>query len=331
MLGAAVAVALLGAAGAWLPLSTTLDYLLRAASQTCEALPLQALTSAQIIPDLKFVEYTTEGKRRYPLTTAHLQDFSGSQLIVYIPGWWNTPTDESSDALVKALLTKNTIVLILDTRASFGRGYVSSAVQVNGLAHRVFRFFRNLYVQGYPISKIHLIGFSLGAHVAGITGKLVQKKLNQVIERITALDPARPCFLEPSRFRLRKEDAAFVYVLHTSSGVIGLEDPIGHVDVYANGLTSSQPECKGMIITLECDHAQAWKLYSASVTNSSALIGQRCLDWKELKNSKCSGDIADVGYDCNSANRGLYIYRSQVESRRLKNFSPFDFWSWFHR
>ncbi|CAK1553356.1 unnamed protein product [Leptosia nina] len=301
--------------------------------KTCESLPFDALASSQVIPELKFFEFTKSGKRKFSLTKAHTRSFApDSQLLVYIPGWWNTPTDESSEALVRALLGDNPSVLILDTRESFSRGYVSSALQVSGLAYTLFSFIKNLSLTGFPVTRIHLIGFSLGAHVAGIAGRLVKKKLNRSLQKITALDPARPCFLKPSSYRLKRDDASFVYVLHTSSGVVGLEQPLGHVDVYANGVDSAQPECKDRAVSVECDHAQAWKLFSASVGNDSLLVGAHCATWEELEGKRCSGDRVNVGYRCSPQTRGLYVYTSQANNhlRTLRVFNPFDIRTWFH-
>ncbi len=47
--------------------------------------------------------------------------------------------------------------------------------------------------------QVHLLGFSLGAHAAGVIGNRVQRITNgQKIARITGLDPAGPSFDPPN-------------------------------------------------------------------------------------------------------------------------------------
>ena len=75
-------------------------------------------------------------------------------------------------------------------------------------------------ILGQKPSKLHAIGFSLGAHLVGHLGRTVYKEIGEKIGRITGLDPARPFFIleEHKENRLNKNDADFVDIIHTNSG-----------------------------------------------------------------------------------------------------------------
>lgn len=276
-----------------------------------ELLPLELFFSRQStseLPQLDVVEFRRGGSRRLRAAVAHrtLRHARGAPLPLYVPGWWNSPSDEAARALVAALLRHHTAVLVLDTRRSFGRGYLSAATRVSGVSHLLYNLVENLNTIGIPPSDIHVIGFSLGAHVAGMTGKLVQKGLKTKLGRITALDPARPCFTR-SEHRLQKTDAAFVQVIHSSAGVLGLEEPVGHADVYVNGVEGRQPECaRGGV---ECDHNAAWRVFAASA-RGGGLRARRCAAWPELRRGACAGELALLGYPCSAAARGMFLYKS---------------------
>ncbi|ODN04286.1 Inactive pancreatic lipase-related protein 1 [Orchesella cincta] len=108
------------------------------------------------------------------------------------------------------------------------------------------------------LSQVHIIGFSLGAHVSGYAGAYIRQKRQATVSRITGLDPAGPMFSRvPDDGRLDRTDAEFVgrqsglsltildplecpfsmrrvmNVIHSSR--LGLYDDIGHVDFYPNG------------------------------------------------------------------------------------------------
>lgn len=58
-----------------------------------------------------------------------------------------------------------------------------------------------------------------------------------------ALDPAQPCFTNgQKRERVDKKSGQFVMVLHTSTIMLGLREPVGHVDFYFND-GKMQPWC----------------------------------------------------------------------------------------
>lgn len=90
--------------------------------------------------------------------------------------------------------------------------------------------------RGLQMSRVHIIGFSLGAHVAGFAGADLPG-----LSRITGLDPAGPLFeSQHPKARLDSSDATFVDVIHSNGenlilGGLGSWQPMGHVDFYPNG------------------------------------------------------------------------------------------------
>lgn len=98
------------------------------------------------------------------------------------------------------------------------------------------------------LDNIHLVGHSLGAHVAGFAGKAVQTATGRNVGRITGLDPAGPLYrLAGAGDRLAKTDADLVVALHTDGGVAGYWSPIGDIDFYANGGFPQQPGCSDIL------------------------------------------------------------------------------------
>lgn len=95
-------------------------------------------------------------------------------------------------------------------------------------------------------NQIHLVGHSLGAHVAGFAAKEV-KKSSARIYRITGLDPARSPFENTTDIneKLYREDADAVVVVHTDRGARGFVESIGTIDFFPNNGTSPQPGCEG--------------------------------------------------------------------------------------
>ncbi|KAM4707192.1 endothelial lipase [Discoglossus pictus] len=150
------------------------------------------------------------------------------------------------------------------------------------------------------LETVHLIGYSLGAHVAGFAGNFV----NGTVGRITGLDPAGPLFegAEPQK-RLSPDDASFVDVLHTYTrgalGVsIGIQMPIGHMDIYPNG-GDYQPGCSltevigalaygGIGDAVKCEHERSVHLFVDSLVNKDKeSFAFQCTDSNRFKKGIC--------------------------------------------
>ncbi|XP_075974721.1 phospholipase A1 member A-like [Anticarsia gemmatalis] len=153
--------------------------------------------------------------------------------------------------------------------------------------------------------KVHVVGFGLGAHIAGQVGRSIA---DGKIARITGLDPVANSWGQNSA-RLRITDANYVEVIHTDgSGLLanGLGVPLGHVDFFANG-GSNQPGC----LTHACCHNRAYELFAASFENDK-LVGHPCASQLQLNLNRCNGPTLRMG--TNDAKIGFGIYR--INTRR---------------
>ena len=149
---------------------------------------------------------------------------------------------------------------------ALGTNYFRSKSNTKLVGEQVARLVHEMEIQfGDPgiRGRTHIIGFSLGAHVAGNAGMHLAeegRRLGTVtgpncksVHRITGLDPAGFQFENaPASDRLDPSDACFVDVIHTNAGSFlsdqsfGIIRHCGHVDFYPNG-GASQPGCSSKL------------------------------------------------------------------------------------
>nr|XP_022917694.1 lipase member I-like [Onthophagus taurus] len=134
------------------------------------------------------------------------------------------------------------------------------------------------------VENIHVIGFSLGAHVSGfIANALFPYKL----ARITGLDPAMPGFATvPNSQKLDASDAEFVDVIHTNAFFQGQIQESGHVDFFVNGGVV-QPGCWADNRFLACNHHRAPFYYAESINSENGFWAWPCTNYFSYLAGRC--------------------------------------------
>ncbi|KAK4875580.1 hypothetical protein RN001_012002 [Aquatica leii] len=213
--------------------------------------------------------------------------------------------------------------------------YVKAVVNTRLVGKQVALLLKGLINEmGLIPSNIHLIGFSLGAHVAGFAGSDLKN-----LSRITGLDPAGPLFeAQDPRARLDQTDAHFVDVIHSNGenlilGGLGSWQPLGHVDFYPNG-GRMQKGCSNIFLgavsdiiwssTVEgrslCNHRRAYKFFIDSVSPRCHFPSFPCNSYDEFLEGRCfpctdSRNCGNMGYYADRWNgRGqLYLITRDEE------------------
>ncbi|XP_076633965.1 lipase member H [Colletes latitarsis] len=194
--------------------------------------------------------------------------------ILYIHGFMENTESDNVQIIIKAYLEKGDVNVILvdwgEIAIDLNYVYVASQVPVIGKA--VAESLEKL-AELIDLNTLHVIGHSLGAHIAGHIGRFV----NVTLDRITGLDPALPLFY-PSTCHIRSSDAEAVVILHTDGGFYGTPIDSGTVDFYANKGISPQPGCPIIIGGELCSHQRSTKIYAESLNNPKSFPTHKCFD-----------------------------------------------------
>ncbi|OXA44628.1 endothelial lipase [Folsomia candida] len=153
--------------------------------------------------------------------------------------------------------------------------YLAAIKNIKTTADRITNFIAWLTYNNYlNLDRIHIIGHSLGAHLAGRIGTEIQLIMGgRKLPRITGLDPAGPLYDSPSEWKIDKNDAYFVDVYHTNAGLAGDSSLDGHADFMLNG-GHFQPGCDIISEFDGCSHTFANYWFAA--TFRKAYIGCQC-------------------------------------------------------
>ncbi|KAF0028562.1 hypothetical protein F2P81_019649 [Scophthalmus maximus] len=163
------------------------------------------------------------------------------------------------DHVVRLLAEQDDMnVIVVDwNKGAANLNYFTAVTYTREAAHNLTGFIMTMEEEGASLSSVHLLGVSLGAHLAGFVGANLKGKIG----RITGLDPAGPMFTSatPDQ-RLDPSDAMFVDVLHTDMN------------------------CKSYFV---CDHQRSMFLYLCALNRTCRLTGYPCSSYSDFLDGRC--------------------------------------------
>ncbi|CAC5375489.1 Phospholipase A1 member A,Endothelial lipase,Pancreatic lipase-related protein 2,Inactive pancreatic lipase-related protein 1,Pancreatic triacylglycerol lipase,Putative endothelial lipase [Mytilus coruscus] len=245
-------------------------------------------------------------------TSVMSTNFNGAHKTVFIIHGFNGEIDDDWIKLMTTALIQyfdvNVIVVVWTDGANDNYFQAVANTRVVGavIANMIKLLQRS---GGLTLNNVHLVGHSLGAHVAGYVGEIITG-----MGRITGLDPAGPAFYTANvKVRLDSSDATFVDVIHTD-GVLGLQKNMGHADFYPNG-GKIQPGCLTDPIApvYSCAHMRALYYFIESVNPDCKFTSELCQSWDDFKDGNCEScgsGCQEMGYNLAYNADGEYYLRT---------------------
>lgn len=239
---------------------------------------------------------------------------SARDTVFYHYGFTQTESTDTVVEMANAYMFAGNVNFVLIYYLSAATNVITNTRELGGALADAYI---SLADNGYPVARIHLVGFSLGAQVQAFASRNVQGRTNRrlVIGRLTGLDPGQiQAALIPLVGRLGAADAAFVDSIHTEGVGFGDHLSIGHVFYMVNGGVA-QPFCSSIINTIAqtCSHNFAATAWSESVRARAAIFPSlQCQSWDHFLANNCNNaaPIGNMGATTSRALRGSYFLRT---------------------
>lgn len=259
--------------------------------------------------------------------------------VMYFHGYIESPEVESVHVIVDAYQKRGDHnLIVLDwTNLADGSYLLEAVPNCLKLGQKLGKVILNMVNYGLDVEKLHIVGHSLGAQLAGYAGRTVISQSDKKIKlkRISALDPAFPPFY-PGLFvtHLSDKDADFVDVIHTDAWLYGAPVSTGTADFWPNNGKTLQPGCpkrnyKPLTDNDLCSHRRSWWFWAESVAErgTQCFHSVRCKSWGDFKEGKVdrSAQVVHMGIDCSSDAKGDYYLQTNGSPPYSKGVSGAKF------
>ncbi|XP_049874279.1 lipase member H-A-like [Pectinophora gossypiella] len=214
-------------------------------------------------------------------------DFKKKTLL-YVGGFLDSPGYPMAWIMAKHYKDLGYNVLLLDTNYFTTTDYPIAVRYMRPVGKHTAEMLANLTKLGLDPKKLEVVGLSLGGHTISYIAKNYRLITGRNISRLTALDPAGPCFrnLGPED-RLDQTDADFVDVIDTNIDGFGMAAPVGHVNFYVNGGEFQPGDFLWMPCNVLCSHARAFTIWLAALENPNSFIALQCDSVQQARERNC--------------------------------------------
>lgn len=140
-------------------------------------------------------DYETFGLNETEELFNHADYENDRPTLLYAFGYTEKYTSQSTQTVVSSYIERNdhNILVVGWSNYSNGNYLFETIPNAQKIGHMIGKALLNMKSQGFALEKFHLVGHSLGGHLAGYIGRSVafHSKGHFKISRITALDPVR--------------------------------------------------------------------------------------------------------------------------------------------
>ncbi|CAG9133447.1 unnamed protein product [Plutella xylostella] len=247
------------------------------------------------------------------------------RFIVFVPGY-KSHISKKTEELIRQTFQNvpNTYLIIFDhstyttSRPGKLKGYERAVYHTYYLGRAVGKFLTELRRKGVPSRNIHCVGHSLGSQMLGYAGSAYINATGEKLWRVTAIDPAGPCFSNSLiEEQIRSGVAEYVEVYHCNAGGLGTTSVLGDADFFFNYEGAIQPKCnpgilpgKGESDAAKCSHKACVRYWAYTVHNPGYFLAWKCDSYKEFNKGRCAGNEVTIAGYSNPGNATGVFYVS---------------------
>ncbi|CAG9785948.1 unnamed protein product [Diatraea saccharalis] len=250
------------------------------------------------------------------------------KFIIFVGGFKSNINKKTEEQIRDTFRTfPNSYLIILDhspyTNDKQGslKSYERSVKYVHYIGKALANMLTKLSEGGISPKSMHCIGHSLGSQILGQAGEVFTNNTQKKIWRITALDPAGPCFSNSLiQEQVRSGVAEYVEVYHCNAGGLGSSSVLGDIDFFINKKGRAQPNCGTPLIpgifdsskAAKCSHRACIDIWTATVSHPDWFKAWKCDSYKEFKKGQCSMNESTIAGFWNPGNAtGVYYFSTE--------------------